>query len=672
MRSFFIITVWTGLLLSGCSNSPFPRQNASYRVRYMGFTAPPKTLDPAVGYTAGISHDLRAGVYECLLEYHHLKRPYELIPGLAEAVPGPVEHTDGSVSYRFTIRAGVRFHDDPCFLLSGGPGATSRELKATDFEFELKRTADPDVLCPVISPFENIRGLRAFKERLQELRQADPAFAALPVNDQYARAGEISGVRVHGPYDLELILAQPYPQMLYWLAMPFAAAVPWEAVVYYDGRDGRPPFRDHAVGTGPYRLTVYDKEYRIVMERNARWYGLEHPEWRAPATLYPTEGEPLDAERGLLSPDYTGRTLGFIERFEFRREKESISLFGKFMQGYYDEAGISKERFETIVVENDLSPEMKALGIRLVKSVTPSISYIGFNMDDPVLGHSAGDAGRKLRQAMSMVIDAEEYTQIFSNGRGIPAQSPIPPGIFGYDPEYRNPYRTPNPERARELLVEAGYPNGVDPETGVPLRLTFDVQGTSSGSLLAYQFYVQAWRSLGLDVRLDATNYNQFEEKVRNGAYQIFRWGWIADYPDPENFLFLLSSEMARSKNNGPNSANFQLPAFDQRFAEMRRRQNDDRRYELCRELVKILEEECPWIPLTHSEDYGLYHAWFKNIKPGGLMSPTLKYQDVDPGPRDAYQEEHNQPITWPLYLALALFVAATIPAVVTFYRERQ
>ena len=293
-------------------------------------------------------------------------------------------------------------------------------------------------------------------------------------------------------------------------------------------------------------------------------------------------------------------------------------------------------------------------------------------MEDPVVGHAADQRGRKLRQAMSLVTDAKEYAALFTNGRGIPAQSPIPPGIFGYDPDYINPLRTPDLDRARELLSEAGYPNGIDPRTQRPLVITFDVVGTSSSSLMSYELYTAAWRSIGLDVQVKATDYNKFQDKMRTGAYQIFIWGWLADYPDPENFLFLLHSDMARSKNNGPNTANYQSEAFDALFNAMQRRENDPERSKLCSQILEILEKDCPWIPLTHAEKYALYHSWLKNMKPCGVMSPTLKYQDIDPAQRSAFQKQHNSPILWPLYALLGIFALLFIPAIVTFYRERQ
>jgi len=196
--------------------------------------------------------------------------------------------------------------------------------------------------------------------------------------------------------------------------------------------------------------------------------------------------------------------------------------------------------------------------------------------------------------------------------------------------------------------------------------------GTSSSALMVYKFYINAWRSIGLNVVLKATNYNQFQDKVRNDAYQIFTWGWGADYPDPENFLFLLYSEMARNKNNGPNSANFANKEFDRLFLQMRCRPNDETRYKLCRQMVKILENECPWIPLIHNEDYGLYHNWLKNINPAKISSAIFKYEDIIPSERYAYQQQYNKPIMWPLYLGLFLLAAIITPAVITYIRERQ
>jgi len=331
-----------------------------------------------------------------------------------------------------------------------------------------------------------------------------------------------------------------------------------------------------------------------------------------------------------------------------------------------------RESFDKVIREDRLSPEMQALGMRLEKEVAPAVYYLGFNMEDAVVGGGAGERGRKLRQAMSLAADAAEWTRLFLNGRGIPAQSPLPPGIFGYDGDYRNPYRRVDLEGARRLLAEAGYAGGIDASTGKPLRLTFDTYQTSAQGLIQVQFFVDAWRRIGIDVQVAATNYNQFQEKVRNGAYQIFMWGWVADYPDPENFFFLLWSEMARSKNEGPNTTNFSDPRYDELFVAMKSRDNDAERLRIIREMTAILERERPWIELFHPEDYTLYHDWLANVKPFGISFPTTKYRDLDPLERARLRAAWNEPLVWPAWALLAAAVAITIPGVVTFYRERQ
>jgi len=658
------------LALAGCGNNPYPGADDTQKVRYRALPGALKTLDNAVSYVT-TEHEVTANVYETLLGYHYLKRPYELIPALALEVPAARMLPDGRVAYRFRLRPGALYADDPVFG-HFEPGRTTREVVAADVAFALQRIADPAVTSPVVATFEKLEGLQEFSRRLTELREGDPGFAERRIDEQYAAAGGISGVRVLGDHELELVLAEPYPQILYWFAMPFTAPVPWEAVALYDGKDGRDFFKDHPVGAGPFRIASYDRRSRIALERNPNWYGAQHPEWKAPGTVYPSEGEPGDAEAGHLDPAYVGRPLPFLDRVEFRIEQESIPPFNKFLQGYYDASGIIQESFDAVVHEGALSPEMTALGMKLEKSVEPSIWYLGFNMNDPTLGSPAGERGRLLRQAMSLAIDSEEFTRVFLNGRGVPANTPLPPGIFGYEAEYRNPFRQPDLARAKELLRAAGYPDGVDPKTGKPLRFSFDLGNTTSGARLQALFFANAWKRLGLDVEISATDFNQFQDKVRRGAHQIYLWGWIADYPDPENFYFLLWGPMSKSKSGGPNTANFADPRFDALFLEMRERPNDERRLELIREMRAILEHERPWIELFHRENYALYHAWMRNVKPAGLSLPTAKYADLDPAQRKRLRETWNRPVVWPAWALAAGLLALVVPGVVTFLRERQ
>ena len=670
MSRFLVPAVVAGCLaVAGCTNDPYPDSDRGEKVLYSAYSQPPKTLDPAVSYSTA-EHIITGNVYDTLLEYHYLERPYRLIPALAEAVPEAQQLPDGGQAYRFKIRQGVLFHADPCFALSQA-GRLTREVTAADFAFALARVADPAVNSPAISSFAQVRGFAEFGKRLVELRRADSEFAALPPREQYARAGGIAGVVAHGDHALEIVLAEPNAQILYWFAMPFTTPVAWEAVAYYNGREGRPHFADHAVGTGPYRLALYEKQYRFTLERNEAWYGSLAANAEAPGAVFPSTIPPEDVAEGRIDASYAGRRLPFLERIKFYREREDIPLFNKFLQGYYDSGGIIKESFDAVVQSGRLSPEMRARGMRLDKEVEPTIFYVGFNMGDQVVGTPAGERGRKLRQAMSLAVDAKQYLELFFNGRGVLAQSPLPPGIFGYDDSYKNPFRQFDVARARQLLAEAGYKNGIDPATNTRLKVSFDTYATTASSSLPLEFLAAAWRQIGLDIEINSTTYNQFQDKVRRGAYQIFVWGWGADFPDPQNFFFLLECENARSKSGGPNTADFCDAEFDRLYHEMKYRPNDAHRADLIRRMTAILERERPWIELYHRENFVLSHAWLVNSKAMGISHPAYKYKDVRPELRAKLRAEWNAPLRWPLYLVLILVVAATVPAVRTYYRER-
>jgi len=625
--------------LGACTNNPYPDADAAAKILYLSYPVAPKTLDPQVAYST-VDHVVTGAVFDTLLEYHYLDRPYRLIPALAEALPRPEPRADGHVTYRFHLRDGALYQDDPCFA-RGGAGRTTRAVEAADVAFALARIADPQVGSPVIDTFARVTGLRDFSTRLAAAR-ADAAVAALPAHEQYARAGGIAGVRVLDARTLEVELDAPYPQILFWFAMPFTAPLPWEAVATYDGRDGRDRLADHPVGAGPFALARYDRQARIVLSRNPNWYGVRHPEWRAPGAVFPAPGARDDAD-GMLRAA-AGQPLPFLERIEMRREPEAVPAFIKFMQGYYDTSPIIRESFDQVVQRGALTAEAAARGLRLETAVMAGVYYVGFNMDDTVVGAAAGERGRALRQAMSLAVDATEFLRLFNNGLGIPAQSPLPPGIFGYAATYRNPWRQPDLTRAAARLAEAGYPGGIDPATGKALRISFDVNNTAARALLQFQFLVETWKGLGLDVEIAATDYNQFQDKVRRGAYQLFQWGWIGDYPDPENFLFLLYGPMGRAHSGGPNTANFADPAYDALFEQMRALENSPQRARVIDAMRAILERERPWIELFHPEDYALHHGWLANVVPTSMSLPTMKYWDLDPARRAERRRAWNRP----------------------------
>jgi ABC-type transport system substrate-binding protein len=176
-----------------------------------------------------------------------------------------------------------------------------------------------------------------------------------------------------------------------------------------------------------------------------------------------------------------------------------------------------------------------------------------------------------------------------------------------------------------------------------------------------------------LDIQLviRATDYNRFQDKMLKGSEQIFEWGWNADYPDPENFLFLLYGPNKKVGAGGENAANYQNPEFDRLFEKMKDMDNGPERQAVIDAMVKIAREDAPWVFAFHPKSFGLRHGWVKNAKPNLMTHNLLKYRRLDPAARATYQAKWNQPALWPVAVTAALLAALVWPAVGA-YRRRQ
>lgn len=706
--------------LSGCGevwNNPYPTQDGGRNILYSAFTERPKHLDPVQSYSEDEA-EFNAQVYEPPLQYHYLKRPYTLIPLTAEALPRPrtVDAAGRDVPpdsprvaytlYEVRIRPGILYQPHPAFArgpdgnllyhsltqsdlrdiftLRDFPHSGTRELTAEDYTYQIKRLAHPRLHSPVFGLMsEYIAGLKEFAEAL---KAEDKALAASGKKNAWLDLSKIplSGVVLIDKYSYRIRIKGRYPQFAYWLAMNFFAPVPIEADRFYaqPGMAEKNLILDwYPVGTGPYMLTENNPNARMVLERN--------PNYRGEA--YPAEGEEGDAAAGLLAD--AGKRLPFIDKVVFTREREGIPYWNKFLQGYYDFSGISSDSFDQAVrisVEGEasVSPEMTRKGIKLEASVGTATRYFAFNWLDPVVGGSQADAAareraKKLRQAISIALDWEEFISIFANGRGIPAQGPIPPGIFGfrtgtvginpvvYDWAGGAPRRK-SIEAAKKLLVEAGYPDGRDAKSGQPLVLYLDTTDRGPGDKPRLDWYRKQFAKLDVQLEIRGTDYNRFQEKVRKGAAQIFVWGWNADYPDPENFLFLFHGPQSRAKFQGENAANYANPEYDRLFEQVKHMENGPARQALIDRMMVILREDAPWSFGFHPKDYSLHHGWVANLKPNHMARNGLKYQKVDAAQRERQRAEWNRPVLWPLGLLAVILALSAAPAVAGWRRREQ
>ncbi|MBL1458429.1 MAG: ABC transporter substrate-binding protein [Methylophaga sp.] len=711
MPRFSVVFFWIVIaILTGCDisaiNSPYPAAESEKTVSYSSFMLRPKHLDPARSYSANESL-ITAQIYEPPFQYHYLKRPYQMEPLTAAKMP-EVEFLDknqqvlaGSQQtaeniafsrYTITLRPGIAYQPHPAFAQDASgqllyhdldeqnsnhlntimdfPEQATRELKAADYVYQIKRLAHPEVHSPILGLMsEHIVGLGDFAAILNKLQQQDK-----PLD---LRELHIDGVEVIDDYQYQITVYGQYPQLKYWLAMPFFAPIPWEVDVFYQQtvlKDKNITLDWYPIGTGAYQMVENDPNRRMVMIKNPNYHG----------EIYPSEGNPGDAAAGLL--DDAGLPMPFIDKIIYTLEKESTSYWGKFIQGYYDISGLTSDSFEQAIQVSSggsfgLSEDMMEKGIDLQAAVGTTTHYIGFNMLDSVVGGDTEQA-RKLRQAIAIAIDQEEFVSIFFNGRGIPAQGPIPPGIFGYregreglDPyvyEWRNDaVRTKPISFARELLADAGYPNGRDAETGQPLVLYFDVSAVGPDAKAQLDWMRKQFQKLNIQLVIRSTDYNRFQDKMRRGQTQIFKVGWSADYPDPENFLFLLYGPNAKAIHNGENSANYQNPEFDELFEQMRVMPDGDERQKIIDKMVDIVRHDVPWVWGFHPKQLTLFHAWNKNIKPNLMANNTLKYHRIDPLLRDQLRSKWNQPTIWPLILLLFIFSMAMLPAVLIYRRKK-
>ncbi len=693
-------------------NDPYPQRDSGRNILYAAFTERPKRLDPAQAYSSD-EYTIISQIYEPPFEYQYLLRPYTLVPLTARAIPKPVyldskgrrlpadapaDRIAYSV-YTIHIRHGILYQPSPCFArnasgqylyqsltaaqlrgirtLSGFRHTGTRELVAADYVYEIKRLASPWVQSPLFSVLRHyIVGFKRFARTVGHLRATLPRVDGRPPYIDLAQVPMV-GVKVLGRYTYSIEVRGKYPQFLYWMAMPFFAPMPPEAAHFFSqpGMARRDLTLDwYAVGTGPYMLTVNNPAREMVLQRNPNY----HPDF------YPRRGDSSDVKDGLLKD--AGMRLPFINRVVFIRERETIPYWDKFMQGYYDESGVSAESFNQVVQyspggQAQLTPAMRARGIRLVTSTAPSIMYYGFNMLDPVVG-GYSRRSRLLRRAISIAINTRQYILIFRNGRGIPAQSPLPPGIFGYQPGCagRDPYvydcvdgriRRKPIAVARRLLAEAGYPDGRDQRTGKPLLLYYDTPETGPEAKANMDWMRKQFRKLNIQLVIRSTDYNRFQQKMRQGEEQIFSWGWNADYPDPEDFLMLLYGPNSEVKFNGENSANYNDPEFNRLFNEMRNMNNGPARAAIIRRMVSLVQRDAPWVWGYYPVSYLLRQAWVHNVKPNYMATNNLKYLRLDPALRARDRKAWNRPVVWPLWVIAALLVAVMLPAVLV-YRQKE
>ncbi len=555
------------VLLSGAGCGPAASPKADDVPTLRLTTARIRGFDPA--HAADEASLLAAGrIYEGLLQYTYWDRPYRVEPLLAAEMPAV--SADGLV-WRFTLRKGIFFSDDPCFAATGGKG---RELVAADVVYSLKRIADVKVGS---GGYWTLRGRIAGLDEFREAsRGGEPT--------DYDR--EVAGLRAAGPHVLELRLTEPYPQLPWVLAMPYAFVVPREAVEFYGAG-----FVNHPVGTGPYVLAAARQNYRYEYRANPKWAATGRGDTVPADAPTPDAGRPLP-----LTPRIVDSVVG-----------DPSTAWLMFLAGRLDRAAVSREQWDSILgPDRTLRPELAARGIALDQAPQLAVSYLAFNMDDSVVG-----TNKKLRQALACAFDADAWRE-FQNGRVLKPSGPVPPGVTGHREEPL-PYSF-DLARARHLLAEAGYPEGQDPATGRRLKLTLEIGAADNPEARQSAELVASFLDrIGVVLEPSYNNWPAFLKKIEQRQAQMFSLTWIGDYPDAQNFLQLFASENA---SPGPNRANYRSAEFDRLYRELASLPESPEREALCRAAAAVVLEDCPWILTGHPLAFSVRQARLRNFRP--------------------------------------------------------
>ncbi len=410
----------------------------------------------------------------------------------------------------------------------------------------------------------------AWKRLLDPRTAAQYAYFLYPVvNAKAYNTGAITdpstiGVRARSALELEVVLEQP---MVYFPSLTtFMVTFPQrrDLIERYGDRWTDP---GRLVTNGPFRLDEWRHEYRLLLSANPRYYG----------------GKPK------------------VDRVRMYVVNERTTELTLYETGDLDYAQLPPEAIPTF----EGTPEHRRLPI--LRGY-----YVGFNVSKPPF------TDPRVRQAFALALDREEFPKILRGGE-LAARSWVPPGMPGYEPDVGLGH---DPERARALLAEAGYPDGI----GLP-AVEYVYNTGPVNTLIAENLQAQWKRTLGITVSLDNVEWKVYLKRLEQDAPAMFRLGWGADYPDPDNFLALFTAD---SGNNHTRWANRR---YDALVAAAASEPDAVRRLAMYRDAQRILtEQDAPIVPLfTHSQNI-LVKPWVRGFDVNAME--ILSLQGVSLGAR--------------------------------------
>jgi len=567
----------------------------AFRTAETGFD--PQRIDDR--YSVGVCENL----FEGLLTYDYLARPVKLVPLVAESIPTPEE---GGTRYTFRIRPGIYFAQDAAFK------GQKRELTARDMEYALKRFRDYRNRSPYEWLFENkIVGLDEWAKKSRDSGKVD-------------YDAKVAGMEVRDRYTISFKLKEPDFNFLYVLAMPNVVPVAREVIEAY-GQDTM----GHPVGTGPFVLKEWVRRSKIVLERNPdhRGYELE--------TRYADTTDEWD-RRAMES--LRGKRLPLLDRVEIYPIEDEQPRFLAFLNKEHDIMDETPFAFihQVVMPSGKLMPALAKQGIQVFRELQPELTYFPFNTNltaegrpNPVGGYTPDRIA--LRRALALAYDIDGEIDIVRKGQAIPAQTPVAPGVVGYDPGFHSTANNHDPAKAKALLDMFGYVDrdgdGLrDLPDGAPLtvRLKYDA-GSAEKRQLA-ELYVKSLADVGVRMEAQGVQFADLLKDKKVSNYMMATSAWIADYPDAQNFLQLLYGP-----NTGQsNEAEFKLPEYDRLYEKSQAIPDSPERNAIYREMDRLMLAYAPWRLGVHRVFNHLQYPWVKGYKKHPILYTNFKYLDID------------------------------------------
>lgn len=376
-------------------------------------------------------------------------------------------------------------------------------------------------------------------------------------------APEIKGIEVLGDLQLRITLKKPYAPFIYHLAMVNTAVVPRELVEEHGHAFSRLP-----TGTGAFILDEWKEGTSLHLKANPDYF----------------EGAPK------------------ISRIHYRVIPEPLAQLEEYKAGNFEVLNVTQGVYPRWMNSNRADEVMS----------WPSlvVQYYGFNLDkegSPYAGNS--ESARKLREAVNLAVDRKFLGEVLLEGRFYAANGILPPGILGHDSS--RPAFELDRERAQELLAEAGYPKG----EGLPsVDLWFNTQGDNAKIAQVVQ---EDLKQAGIPIGLRMLDWGAFIEATDSGEPPFFRLGWVADYPDPENFLAFLF----HSKNKGPNGnvSFYDNPQVDALIDRSYLITDMEERIDLLQQAERLILKDSPWLFLLFGRETILKKPYVRNFNPTGM-----------------------------------------------------